>query len=187
MNSNEIVAQVIQSLDRLGIPQMLVGSYSSNMYGVSRSTKDADFVIQLPNDSTRSLAAILGADFRLDPQAVLEFNTFTTRFIVSHIASAFTIELFLLSDDPHDQERFKRRVRVAFLDGTAWMPTAEDVVIMKVRWAQRGKRAKDMEDAYNVLVVQRAKLDLPYIRRWCDLHGTRQLLEDLLAKVPPEV
>lgn len=186
MNSNDIVAQVIRSLDRLSIPNMLVGSYSSNMYGVSRSTKDADFVIQLPNDSTSSLAAILGADFRLDPQSVLEFNTFTTRFIVKHVASAFTIELFLLSDDPHDQERFKRRVRVAFLDGYAWMPTAEDVVIMKVRWAHRAKRMKDAEDAYNVLVVQRGKLDLDYVRRWCDLHGTRHVLDDLLSKIPPQ-
>lgn len=187
MNSNDIVAQVIHALDRIGIPHMLVGSYSSNMYGVSRSTGDADFVVQLPNDSTRSLAAILGADFHVDPQSVLEFNTFTTRFIVRHVVSAFTIELFLLSDDPHDQERFKRRVRVAFVDGNAWMPTAEDVVIMKVRWAQRAKRAKDREDAYNVLAVQRGKLDLDYMRRWCDLHGTRLLLDELLSKVPPEV
>jgi prepilin-type processing-associated H-X9-DG protein len=187
VTSNDIVAQVIRSLDQLGIPHMLVGSYSSNMYGVARSTKDADFVVQLPNDSTNSLATILGADFHLDPQAVLEFNTFTTRFIVRHITSAFSIELFLLSDDAHDQERFRRRVQVAFLDGHAWMPTAEDVVIMKVRWAQRSKRSKDMEDALNVLAVQRGRLDLAYIRRWCDLHGTRQLLEDLLAMVPADL
>lgn len=184
MTSNDIVVKLVEALERVGVPYMVVGSYSSNMYGVARSTKDADLVVQLPNDSTQSLAAVLGGEFRLDPQAILEFNTFTTRFVVSHIATAFTIELFLLSPDAHDQERFKRRRRMPFLGTEAWLPTAEDVVIMKLRWARRAKRPKDVEDAYNVLAVQKERLDFDYIRSWCDRHETRALMEDLLSKLP---
>ena len=62
-----------------------------------------------------------------------------------------------------------------------WLPTAEDVVVTKLRWSKGGKRAKDLEDVKNVLAVQRGKLDLNYIRQWCDQHGTRQLLEQLLG------
>ena len=43
MNSNDLVLHMISLFDRLGIPYMLVGSYSSNYYGRPRLTKDADF------------------------------------------------------------------------------------------------------------------------------------------------
>jgi predicted nucleotidyltransferase len=45
MTSNEAVSKVAAALEGAGIPYMLVGSYSSNMYGVARSTQDADFVV----------------------------------------------------------------------------------------------------------------------------------------------
>lgn len=70
------------------------------------------------------------------------------------------------------------------MDGTASLPTAEDVIIQKLRWFHRARRAKDRDDAINVLAVQAGKLDMDYIRRWCDAHGTRELLEKLLAEIP---
>ena len=38
-----------------------------------------------------------------------------------------------------------------------------------------------VEDVRNVLVVQIGRLDLDYVRGWCDRHGTRELFEKLLA------
>jgi hypothetical protein len=64
------------------------------------------------------------------------------------------------------------------------VPTAEDVVVTKLRWSKHGQRAKDVDDVKNVLRVQAGGLDLPYIRHWCDLHGTRDLFERLLQSVP---
>ena len=106
----------------------------------------------------------------------------TCRYVVHHPATAFKIELFLLSDDPHDRERFKRRQQVDFEGRTAWLPSAEDVVITKLRWSRGGKRSKDVTDVAEVLAVRAGSLDLDYIRRWCDQHGTRELFEQLLAE-----
>jgi hypothetical protein len=39
-----------------------------------------------------------------------------------------------LGDDPHDQERFRRRQRVEILGRTALVATAEDMIITKLRW-----------------------------------------------------
>ena len=44
MNEVEVVAAFIDALNAAGFPHMLVGSLSSNAYGIERSTKDADFV-----------------------------------------------------------------------------------------------------------------------------------------------
>ena len=62
----------------------------------------------------------------------------------------------------------------------AFVPTAEDVVITKLRWSKGGNRRKDAEDVENVIAVQADALDLAYIRQWTDQHGTRELFEQLL-------
>ena len=63
--------------------------------------------------------------------------------------------------------------------------SAEDVIITKLRWSKNGRRSKDIDDVRNVLAVQAGKLDMPYIRGWCDAHKTRELLEATLAALPP--
>ena len=47
MNSDEATAAVIDALDALQIPYMMVGSFSTNFYGIVRATHDADIVVQL--------------------------------------------------------------------------------------------------------------------------------------------
>jgi hypothetical protein len=66
----------------------------------------------------------------------------------------FTIELFELSSDPHDQSRFERRRKLTLLSREAWLPSAEDVIVQKLRWCKRAKRGKDFDDVVSVLGVQ---------------------------------
>jgi hypothetical protein len=160
---------------------MAVGSFSSNVYGQPRSTKDADFVLELGDQSVNAVLAELGQDFVLEPQMSFETITATSRYRVCHRHSAFLLELFLLSDDPHDRERFERRIRGEIGGRAVYVPTAEDVVVTKLRWSRAGKRQKDVDDVLGVLRVQSGRLDLDYIRRWCDRHGTRALFDQLLA------
>jgi hypothetical protein len=46
---------------------------------------------------------------------------------------------------------------------------------------QRGN--DDLEDAKNVIALQRDSLDWPYINRWCTEHGTMALLENIKAEL----
>src|SRR2546426_4827396 len=100
----------------------------------------------------------LGADFEADPQLSFETNTGTYRQLIRHTSSPFKVELFLLSNDPHDQARFQRRVAVHAHRPQIWLPTAEDGIIMKTRWA----RSRDHDDARAALRAQGAKLDWSY-------------------------
>ena len=179
MIAAEFVSLIVDALEELGIPYMAVGSFSSNVYGHPRSTKDADFVLQLGDRSMGALADKMGASFVLDPQMTFETVTSTTRYRMKHRTTEFMIEFFMLSDDAHDQKRFSRKVSGMIGGRKAFVPTAEDVVITKLRWSPQGKRPKDVEDVQDVLDVQFGKLDIPYIRGWCDQHGTRDLFEQL--------
>jgi hypothetical protein len=185
MTSEEATLAVIDALETLHIPYMLVGSFSSNYYGIGRSTKDADFVIQLDLEMLSSLATHLGPSFRLDPQMTFETITMTRRHILNVVGIPFLIELFHLSDDPHDQERFQRRRRVKVLEREVYLPAVEDVIITKTRWALMTKRSKDTDDVRAILAVQGPNIDWPYVYGWCDQHGTRALLDEIRSSIPP--
>jgi hypothetical protein len=183
VNPNHIVAKVVDALQRCNVPFMIVGSFSSNVYGIERTTQDADFVVQLDPPITDFVRA-LGPDFRFNPQLGFETVTLTQRYIATHLDPHFTIELFLLSDDPHDRERFSRRRTVQVAARTIVLPTPEDVIITKLRWSRQGNRTKDIEDVRNILAVQQGKLDLSHVRRWCSEHGTLEIFETTLKSIP---
>ena len=185
MTTQEIVRKVVDAMEQLGVPYMLVGSLSSNAYGVARNTQDADFVVQLEPITISQLVAKLGPDFQLTPQMSFETITATTRYVLEVPSEAFKVELFLLSDDSHDRARFDRRRRLEVLGGPAYLPSPEDVVITKLRWSRHGDRQKDLSDARDVIAVSGPQLDWPYIEQWCDEHGTRKLLDDLRRSIGP--
>jgi hypothetical protein len=74
-------------------------------------------------------------------------------------------------------------VLTKYADRDTSIPTPEDVIIMKLRWALKINRPKDRDDDRDVLAVQKGKLDMTYVESWCDRHGTRALLEDLCRSV----
>jgi hypothetical protein len=187
VNSTQATIAVIDALDAVGVPYMLVGSLASNLYGVVRSTKDADFVVQCHANAVPAIIDHLGPEFRLDPQVSFETVTATTRYIVEMRERSFRIELFRLTDDPHDQQRFQRRrsMSVSDFNRRVFVPTVEDVIITKLRWAAGAQRGKDRDDVRDVIAVQGDRIDWEYVNRWCDQHRTRSLLDEIRKSIPP--
>jgi hypothetical protein len=184
----EATSRVIAALEELGIPYMVVGGLSSMAYGNPRTTKDADIVLAADGGGLDLLADKLGDEFRLDPQGSFEMVTGTSRFHLRVPSVRFEIELFLLSDDAHDRARFERRRSLPSrrLGLRTMIPTVEDVIIMKLRWFAIAKRGKDGDDIKDILgVLGDDALDWDYIHRWTAEHGTRALLDEIRASIPP--
>ena len=165
--SEDLVVAVFDALAALHVPFMVSGSLASNFYGVPRATQDADLVLELSGVPVDAFAARLQDTFEVDTQLAFETVTGSRRLVAHARDVAFDVELFDLTDDRHDRERFARRQFVDVLGRTVAVPTPEDVIINKLRWWQRAGRRKDVDDARNVLAVQRALLDQEYLRRWC--------------------
>jgi hypothetical protein len=185
VTSEDALLAVIDALESVGIPYMLVGGASVSYYGIGRSTKDADFVVELGAHSITSLTRLLGPPFRFDPQMSFETITGTYRHHIRLEDNPFQFEFFHLSRDPHDQDRFRRRRRVALMDRQVWLPSPEDVIITKLRWSLFGHRSKDRDDARDVIAVQGDRIDWDYVHSWCDQHGTRGLLDEIRQSIPP--
>lgn len=185
MNVSPTAAAVLEACEETGADHMATGAFAFNYYGIPRSTKDFDVVVDVRRGSIPEIVNHLVRAVRFSPQVQFDTPTWGRRHIgQSLLEPGFVIELFELFDDPFVMESFGRRVQLRSnqLQRTIWLPTAEDVVVQKLRWG----RPKDLEDARDVVAVQGPEtLDVPYIERWCAEHGTTTRWTNLLDSLPP--
>ncbi|WP_254507444.1 hypothetical protein [Anatilimnocola floriformis] len=186
MDYYPIVRSVLDAIDAAQVTYMIVGALSANIHGVMRATNDADIVVELADRRVSEITRHLGPEFVLDPQIAFDSVTGSYRHILTLRNSHFKVELFRLSKDAHDLERFERR-KTQFngpLGRLASYPTAEDVIIMKLRWAECLNRNKDKEDVRDIIAIQQESLDWSYIEGWVGKHGTQKLLNEIRATIP---
>ena len=185
MQDQAFALEVIERLDHLGVAHRVVGSLSSNVFGIPRATHDADFVQQLGETSFATILRHLEPRFQSDEQLRFEGVTGTKRHVLSLKETDFKVELFALTDDPFDQSRFARRCLRQFLGRNVYLQSPEDVVVQKLRWLERAERPKDREDIAGVIGVRQHCLDWDDIHHWCAAHGTRAVLDEICKTVPP--
>lgn len=186
MKIEELAALVIEACEAERADHMLTGALATSHYGIPRSTKDVDVVISISSpDPIMRVAKRLHPHVVFDAQVQFDTLTWGRRLVgVTSQSPPFKVELFELFDDPFVKTQFARRRIIISeqLKRSTWLPTAEDVVVQKLRWG----RVKDLEDARDVLAVQGPEsLDMTYIEKWCDLHGTRERLQKALSEIPP--
>lgn len=179
---------MLEALNASGINYIVTGSFATNLYAVPRSTQDVDFVVDAKPEELQLLFSQLPKSICVDSQMRFDTITYAYRYDLVVEGLAFGIEIFLMTDDEHNKERFRRKRSGTVQGVKASIPTAEDIIVQKVRWSARGRRVKDVQDVKAIIDAQRNNLDWPYIESWCDKHGTRDLLEQLReeTRYPPE-
>jgi hypothetical protein len=183
MTPEEGVLALLETVEAAGVEYVIVGALAYGAWGIPRSTNDADFVVACAGPELDAVLRKLPSSFSIDPQARMELFTGTLRWVLNLEGTPFEIEVFLLGTDPHHAAIFarKRREHIQMIDREAWIPTAEDLVIQKLRWARR----KDLDDAQNILAVQGEAIDYAHIETWCARHGTLARLAEVQAGIPP--
>ncbi len=179
MNEDDVVGRVLDRLEALGVPYMLVGSYASNLYGKPRSSFDADIVIQIAPEQVGPLAEAFRHDFAVEPDSLrCDLQEGRVTNLIPYDA-LFKVDLVPLRGTSFAKEEFRRRRRVQALGRTLWVASAEDVILFKLHWHRRGGGVSDrqIEDARDVYEVQKAMLDEAYLTRWADDLGVRDLLD----------
>ncbi len=186
MTVEALAVLVIEACESEGVDHMLTGAFATSLYGIPRSTKDVDVVLSMMGpDPISRVSGRLNAVVEFDQQVQFDTLTWGKRLVgIARKGPPLKVELFELFSDAFVQAQFERRRRLFSnqLNRATWLPTAEDVVVQKLRWG----RSKDLDDARDVLAVQGPEnLDMAYIRDWCQRHGTLERLEHALAEIPP--
>lgn len=184
MTTEDVVRMVIEALNKNDVAYMVVGSQATNFYCTPRSTQDADIIVDASSLVSVAKAIVKHAkELTLDPQLGFETVTGTKKVLLICDRHEFQIELFEIGQDPHNQFRFERRVAAELYEEPAWIATAEDSVITKIRWSLTPGREKDITDARNVIAVQNATLDWPYIEKWAREHESIDRLNELRCQI----
>ncbi len=176
---------VTQALDELGVDYVVGGSVASSVYGVPRSTADADVVAALREQHVAPLVASLEGAFYVDADMIRDAIRHRFEFNVLHLATMFKVDVFVPPLDEVVRRELSRGSRLDVGDGKSFVvASAEDTVVQKLRWYQLGGGVSERQwsDALGVVRVRADKLDHAYLRQTAADLGVTELLERLLGE-----
>jgi len=181
--------RLLEVLDRLEIPYMVVGSGAAAIHGRPRMTRDVDLVARIEPEQIEPFVEELQSEFYIDELQIREALRTGRSFNVIHLASSFKFDIFPASDDPYSQAQLGRR---RFEASSIWtrepaefaVIAPEDLILGKLQWYRQGGEVSEQQwnDVLAVLAVQRERLDLEYMRRWAAELKVAELLERALQE-----
>ena len=168
--------QIVDTLSRFRLPYMILGAFALSAWGRPRATLDLDFILQtteIPVDLVGKLGE-LGFIYdeewdRYNPM----IRTFHKRF-----RSGRTAVDLLLIRDAHDSAAFSRRKRKRFNGKYIWFPSAEDLLVQKLKVG----RPQDFIDANGIVERMQTKLDRRYLNKWARKLGLMAQLRHVLSR-----
>ncbi|MBI3955819.1 hypothetical protein HY339_01030 [Candidatus Gottesmanbacteria bacterium] len=155
--------------DSHDIPYMITGAWSVIFYGRPRASHDIDFVVEIsPKDTEHVLAALdtLPRQYAVQKEGVREGIRNKNLFQIIYTPLLLKIDVWLLTNEPFDQTRFRRRTKASILGRKTAIASAEDTILQKLRWYKGVKIEKHLIDAAFVYQTQRKRLDKNYLNAW---------------------
>jgi predicted nucleotidyltransferase len=153
------LASTVSALDELGLRYAIVGGLAVGAWGVSRSTRDADFYVELPParhaDLERTLRA-RGFDVPAMAEELTRFGVFRSRS-----ADGVFVDIFD-AVGPLGEELLARRREITVFDRTLWVTAPEGLMLLKAF----SDRARDFEDLEALAAQERLDVDRDYVRTW---------------------
>jgi hypothetical protein len=186
--SLDVLLSVVDVFERLEIPYLVGGSMASALYGVARSTLDADVVVELYKEQVPALVAALGDSFYADEEMIRDAIQNRSSFNLIHLKTMFKVDVFIRKNRPFDRVQFERKVeQIISIDPEqkAFISSAEDIVLAKLEWYRLGGEVSDRQwrDVLGVLKVQAGRLDLDYLSVWADNLNVEDLLKRALKEI----
>ncbi len=177
---------VIDVLEQLNIPYVVVGSLASTQHGTARSTLDSDLVVALHESDVSALISRLQGAFYADGQMALNAIKHKSSFNLIHLETMFKVDLFIAKDGVFDRAQIERRVARGVaenIDRKIYILSAEDTILAKLRWYRLGGEQSERQwrDVMGVVKVQGERLDLTYLNKMASVVQVEDLLARLLG------
>ncbi len=186
----QALARVIECLQRLRVPYFVGGSVASTVHGEIRTTHDVDVVVDLLPGQIEPLVVCLAPEFFVDIEHLRVAVARRSCCNVIHRETGFKVDLFQLRNREFSRIEMQRSRPIELLPGVAAnIASAEDCVLTKLEWFEKGGQVSDRQwrDVLGVLRGGGAPLDRAYLRLWSRSLAIEGLLDRALreAGLPP--
>ncbi len=183
----KLIKKIALLLNKEKIPYMIIGGQAVLLYGTPRLTRDIDITLGIDTDKfllIESVCKKLG--LKILPKNPEDFARDTKVLPAEETKLKIRID-FIFSFTPYERQAIKK-ARGVLMDGyRVKFASCEDVIIHKMF----AGRAIDEEDAKNILIKNRNKINLKYIRKWLlqfnkvpDQKGILRNFNSLLRELP---
>lgn len=156
---------ILQTLEAIGAPYMIIGAFAATLYGITRTTYDIDIVVELDEEHIGALAtAYPPPRYYADPLQMRDSIRLGIMFNIIDTDRGEKADLVLLTMASRYRQAFQRRVRQTVQVSDVepfevWCARPEDVIIGKLMaWAE-GKSRKHETDIYEMMVFYYLGID----------------------------
>ena len=183
----EALVAVAAAFEELDVAWYVGGSVASSARGLARASLDVDVVADLRPGLEAPLAAKLRDAFYVSEDAIREAVREKGSFNVIHLPTGMKVDVFVPSARPFERAALARAVPEALnAEGTGPrfpVATAEDVILAKLDWYQRGGGTSERQwsDVLGVLRTSGPSIDLPYLEMTAATLGLTDLLKLAMA------
>jgi hypothetical protein len=176
--ARDALFQVLDALETLQIPYMVVGSFASTFWGRPRTTHDADLVVEITGEKAAELARLLAPNFYAPAFVIEDAIRKRNQFNLIHLDYAFKVDLWVLKDSPYDAVCFQRRLLGVMFGREVWVSSPEDVILSKLLWYRAAPVLdRQFQDVLEVYEIQEPYLEHNYLEQWARELGIADLLE----------
>ena len=186
--ATRITLLVTHTLEQIGIPYAVGGSFASSLHGVMRSTLDVDIVADMRLEHIKPLVAALSKEFYADDEMMKGAIEHHSSFNLIHYETAFKVDIFIRKLRAFDQMQLERR-RTSIIstdpEQSIYVASPEDVILSKLEWYRMGGEVSDRQwrDILGVLKTRAGELELDYLRKWAKELKVSDLLERALKEM----
>ncbi|MDP3717772.1 MAG: nucleotidyl transferase AbiEii/AbiGii toxin family protein [Acidobacteriota bacterium] len=162
-DQSRVLLDVVQRLDREGIPYMLSGSVALSAYVRPRMTRDIDLVIDVQPGQSDLLARAFRDGYYLDDEAARRAVAERRLVNAVHEETLVKVDLVIRKDEPFRKAEFDRRGTVSVHGRDVRIVSPEDLLLSKLIWGAESGSAVQISDARQLAALT---LDWSYVDRW---------------------
>ena len=161
-----LYVDIVQTLEAIQAPYMIVGAFASTAYGSTRTTFDIDMIVDLKDHHIEQLVQRYPPPrYYADPVQMRDSIRMGIMFNIIDTTAGRKVDIVPLTMDSRYRRAFGRRVRKqvnapGLMPFEAWLAQPEDVILGKlIAWAE-GHSYKHEEDIHAMLVFIYLQADL---------------------------
>jgi len=183
----EVTIKVTDVLENLAVPYLIGGSLASTLYGMVRTTQDADIVSEMRLNHLRPFVLAFQDEFYMDEEMIAGAIQSYSRFNILHRESMFKVDVFIPHPRPFLRSQLRRAQKQTFTfekEVSAKFASPEDTILSKLECYRQGGEVSERQwrDVLGILKTCAGELDMEYLRDWAGELKVADLLKRALKE-----